>query len=177
MHLKHLKYLSLIFLISCNGEQEIDTPYLDSSIAIADMVVIGQAVSKEYNDVDQESITPYFLTTYNIEPEVILKGDNDIDSILVLTEGGQLSNGGYVYLSHTPSPRVGQRAVFLLGKIDFDVLRRNADFGLIDMESVNATEGSDEEFNAFSILAISDNRVSTRDGAISVAQLRSKFDK
>jgi hypothetical protein len=88
-----------------------------------------------------------------------------------------LSNGNYVSSSHIPSPYLGQRAVFFLGRIDFDVLRRNADFGLIDMASVNATEGSDHEFNAFSILAISDNRVSTRDGAISVAQLRSKFDK
>lgn len=167
--------LSIILLFSCNGRQEIETPLLDSSIALADMVVIGQAISKEYHD-KEGSITPYFLTTYKIEPEVTLKGDDEIDNIEVLTEAGRLRNGAIVQISHTPSPYLGLRAVFFLGHIDFDVLRRNADFGLIDMESVNATEGSAEEFNTFEILRISGNRISTSDGDISLAQFISKFD-
>lgn len=164
-----------VSFISCNGRQQIDTPLLDSSIALADMVVIGEAISKEYHD-EEGSNTPYFLTTYKIEPEVILKGDAEIDNIEVLTEAGRLRNGAIVQISHTASPRVGLRAVFFLGHIDFGVLRRNADFGLIDMASVNATEGSDEEFNVFEILRISGNRVSTSDGDLPLSQFISKFD-
>jgi hypothetical protein len=113
-------------------------------------IIVGTIVERKYLSGNQN----YFHTVYKILVDKVLKGDVKKEYIYLKTISGfkNLNSDVYIRVANEPTLFLGEKALFMLNKIDFEGIEIEKTVNLdTKVKTINATKDDFQLFRKFTI--------------------------